>query len=69
MQMAFGLCWSTFLLLPKYLTTELDATASQIGFVSAIPTFAGTLAVPIVGRRMRRRIEERECPLLRKGRP
>lgn len=49
-QLAYGFCWSTFLLLPKFLTTELGASPSQIGLVSAIPSFAGALAVPFVGR-------------------
>jgi MFS family permease len=39
-----------FLLLPKFLTTELHASPSQIGLLLAIPSFAGALAVPFVGR-------------------
>jgi MFS family permease len=50
MQLAYGFCWSMFLLLPKFLTTELHAGPGQIGLVSAIPSFAGALAVPLVGR-------------------
>jgi MFS family permease len=49
-QAAYGFCWSMFLLLPKFLTTELHASPSQIGVLSAIPSFAGALAVPFVGR-------------------
>jgi MFS family permease len=49
-QLAYGMCWSMFLLLPKFLTLQLHATPLQIGLVSAIPSLAGTLAVPFVGR-------------------
>jgi MFS family permease len=49
-QVAYGMCWSTFLLLPKFLTTELHASATQIGVVSAVPSLAGAIAVPFVGR-------------------
>lgn len=49
-QLAYGFCWSMFLLLPKFLTTELHASPSEIGLLSAIPSFAGALAVPFVGR-------------------
>jgi MFS family permease len=49
-QLAYGMCWSTFLLLPKFLTTELHASAPQIGVVSAVPSLAGSIAVPFVGR-------------------
>src|SRR4029077_19373540 len=49
-QAAFGFCGSMFLLLPKFLTTELHASPSQIGLLLAIPSFAGALAVPFVGR-------------------
>lgn len=54
-QLPFGFCWSMFLLLPKFLTTELHASPSEIGLVSAIPSLAGTLAVPFVGRMLDRR--------------
>jgi MFS family permease len=49
-QLAYGTCWSMFLLLPKFMTTELGASPSQIGLVSAIPSCAGALAVPFVGK-------------------
>lgn len=48
-QTAFGLGFSTFLLLPKFLTTELGATAKDIGIVTAIGSVAGVLMFPIVG--------------------
>jgi MFS family permease len=49
-QLTYGLCWSTFLLLPKFMTLELGAGPSEIGLVSAIPGSTAALAVPFVGR-------------------
>ncbi len=48
-QMFFGYALSTFLLLPKFLATELHGTASQIGHVGAVPGFTAALIVPFVG--------------------
>lgn len=48
-QMMFGYAISTFLLLPKFLATQLHGTASQIGHVSAIPGCTAALIVPFVG--------------------
>lgn len=48
-QMAFGYASSTFLLLPKYLATELHAGASQIGHVMAATNLAAVVAIPFVG--------------------
>jgi MFS family permease len=48
-QLAYGTAWSTFLLMPKFLTVELHASAAQIGVVCAVPSFASALAVPFVG--------------------
>jgi MFS family permease len=48
-QMAFNYAVSTFLLLPKYLATELGASASDIGRVNAIPGLVAVLTVPFVG--------------------
>jgi len=48
-QMAFGYAISTFLLLPKYLATELHGSASQIGHVGAVPGLTAALIVPFVG--------------------
>src|SRR6185295_9179410 len=42
----FAIC--TFYLLPKFLTTELHATPSEIGLASAAYGVAGTLAVPLL---------------------
>lgn len=48
-QMVFGYAISTFLLLPKFLATELHGDAAQIGHVSAIPGLTAALIVPFVG--------------------
>lgn len=48
-QMAIGYAFSTFLLLPKYLATELHGTPSQIGHVGAVPGLVAGLVVPFVG--------------------
>ncbi len=50
MQLSYGFCWSMFLLLPKFLTTELHASPSEIGLVAAVPSLSAALAVPFVGR-------------------
>ena len=49
-QAVYGFGWSTFLLLPKFLATELNATPIQIGLVSAFPTLTAVATVPYVGR-------------------
>lgn len=48
-QMLFGLSYSTFLLLPKYLRLELGATATEIGRVSGAATIAAAIVAPFVG--------------------
>jgi MFS family permease len=48
-QTAFGLGFSTFLLLPKLLTTELGASPRDIGLVTAVGNVAGVLMFPLVG--------------------
>src|SRR5262249_33688817 len=48
-QMAFGYASSVFVLLPKYLSTEVHATASDIGHVVAITGLSAVLAIPFVG--------------------
>jgi MFS family permease len=47
-QVAFGLGWSSYLILPKYLATELGADAEAIGYVSAMSGFAAVLTIPLV---------------------
>lgn len=54
MQCCFGLCWSTYLLLPKFMASELLASGSQIGLVLGIPAGVGALLVPFVGRALDR---------------
>jgi len=48
-QMSFNYGLSTYLLLPKYLSTEMDAHASDLGLMSAIQGIVAVLAVPFVG--------------------
>ncbi len=48
-QVIFGSGWSVFLLLPKFMTTELHATSSQIGATVAISGIGAVVGVPIVG--------------------
>lgn len=48
-QTAFGMGFSAFLLLPKFLATELDASAGAIGFVTAVGSIASVLTFPVVG--------------------
>jgi predicted MFS family arabinose efflux permease len=47
-QLLAGFAICSFYLLPKFLTTELRATASQIGLVSAAYGIAGSIAVPLL---------------------
>lgn len=48
-QMTCNYAISTFLLLPKYLSTQLGASASDLGHVNAIPGLVGAVSVPFVG--------------------
>jgi MFS family permease len=48
-QFCFGLSFSTFFLLPKYLAREFHANASAIGAVAAIAMLAGVAATPFIG--------------------
>lgn len=50
LQATFGLAFSSYFLLPKYLATELRAGPTAIGNVSAIAAIAGVVSVPVVGR-------------------
>lgn len=49
LQSAFGVSFSAFLLLPKFLRTELQASASEIGWMSGISLAAAAIASPFVG--------------------
>lgn len=48
-QAAFGLCFSAFFILPKFLTLRLGATAEQIGVVTAAAGIIPLLATPFIG--------------------
>jgi MFS family permease len=48
-QSCYGMSFSTFFLLPKYLKLSLHASDVQIGAVGAIGAVAGVLAFPLVG--------------------
>ncbi len=48
-QFCFSYSFSTFFLLPKYLTRELHASSAAIGAVSSLNLFAGVLATPLIG--------------------
>lgn len=48
-QMSFNYGLSTYLLLPKYLSTELGAQAGELGLISAVQGVVAVLAVPFVG--------------------
>ena len=46
---AFGLAFSAYFLLPKFLAVELSASPATIGGISAISMFASVLCMPVVG--------------------
>lgn len=48
-QMAFGLSYSAFLLLPKYLSTELRSSATEIGWVMGAALVVAAFAGPLLG--------------------
>ena len=48
-QVCFGMSFSTFFLLPKYLTEALSASELEIGVVGASGALAGVIAFPLVG--------------------
>lgn len=48
-QMAFGFSYSAFLLLPKYLRVELDASATEIGWMNGVALVGAALLAPFVG--------------------
>lgn len=47
-QMLFGLSYSTFLLLPKFMRVELHASATEIGRVSGAATIVAAMVAPFV---------------------
>lgn len=48
-QMLFGLSYSTFLLLPKFMRVELHASATEIGRVSGAATIVAAVVAPFIG--------------------
>lgn len=46
----FGLSWSSYLILPKFLREELDAARDTIGYIAAIPGISAAVAAPLIGR-------------------
>jgi MFS family permease len=53
-QHVFGLSFSVYFLMPKYLATELGANASTIGATAAVPLVTGVLLSPLIGRALDR---------------
>ncbi len=45
----FALSYSTFFLLPKYLTREFQASADLVGAIAALGLLAGVAATPVIG--------------------
>jgi predicted MFS family arabinose efflux permease len=48
-QAAFGVSYSAFLLLPKFLNNQLHASAAEIGWVTGIALVGGAIASPFIG--------------------
>jgi len=67
-QTLFGLGWSAYLLLPKFLAVELGANATMIGYVSAVGGFAAVATIPfvtsLIDRVARRTLLQVGCVLL-----
>lgn len=49
LQMCFGLSYSAFLLLPKYLRAELRSSATEIGWVTGAALVVAAVAGPLLG--------------------
>ncbi len=49
LQMCFGLSYSAFLLLPKYLSAELRSSATEIGWVTGAALVVAAVAGPLLG--------------------
>jgi MFS family permease len=49
-QVTFGVAFSSFLLLPKYVVTELQGSPSEVGYVSALAVVAAVLSSPLCGK-------------------
>lgn len=53
-QMVFGVSFATFLLLPKFLRVELEASATEIGLMSGISLVCAAVCSPLVGLAVKR---------------
>jgi MFS family permease len=49
-QFTFGFAFSSFLLLPKFVVTELHGTPRQVGYVGALAVLTAVLVSPLCGR-------------------
>lgn len=49
-QFTFGFAFSSFLLLPKFVVTELHGSPSQVGYVGALAVLAAVLVSPACGK-------------------
>jgi MFS family permease len=49
-QVTFGVSFSSFLLLPKYVVTELHGSPAQVGYVGALAVMAAVLSSPTCGK-------------------
>jgi MFS family permease len=49
-QVTFGVSFSSFLLLPKYVVTTLYGSPSQVGYVGAVAVAAAVLSSPLCGK-------------------
>ncbi|MCA9532134.1 MAG: MFS transporter [Myxococcales bacterium] len=47
-QALFGLGWSMFLVIPKYLVQTFDADPVEVGWITAVPGIAIVLSIPLV---------------------
>lgn len=63
-QLFFGLSFSAFFLLPKFVTVKLHGDSNAIGRLTSAATIAGVLAAPLIGRWLDR---GRRAPLISIG--
>lgn len=63
-QLAFGIAFSSFFLLPKFVVTALDGSPRQVGFVGALAVVAAVVASPLCGKLLDR---GRRAPLMAWG--
>ncbi|MEZ4326939.1 MAG: MFS transporter [Polyangiales bacterium] len=53
-QALFGLGWSMFLVIPKFLVQRFDADPVQVGWITAVPGLAVVLSIPLVAKHIDR---------------